>query len=75
MANVRGYTPYDGCHRWQYWSMGRYAYLASQDDAQEIQVWHTNNNHHADGIGGLSANKYHIELKCERGTCAVIAFE
>ena len=55
--------------------MGWYATLASQDDAQEIQVWHTSNHHHADCIGGLSANKYYIELKCERGTCAVIAFE
>ena len=54
MAKIRGYTPDDGCHRWQYWSMGRYAYLASQDDAQEIQPWHTCNNHHADCISGLS---------------------
>lgn len=39
-------------------SLGRYATLASQDDAQEVQVWHTNNNHLAGCLGGLSANKY-----------------
>ena len=56
MAHIRGYPADDGCHWWQYRSMGRYATLASQDDAQEIQVWHTSNNHHADCIGGLSAH-------------------
>ena len=55
MAHIRSYTADDGCHRWQYWGMGRYATLASQDYAQEIQVWHTFNNHHADCFGGLSA--------------------
>ena len=35
--------------------MGSYATLASQDYAQEIQVWHTINNHYADCFGGLSA--------------------
>ena len=35
--------------------MGRYATLASQDYAQEIQVWHTFNTHYADCLGGLSA--------------------
>ena len=56
MAHIRGYAADDGCHRWQYWGMGRYATLASQDDAQEIQVWHTCNSHHADCLGGLSAH-------------------
>jgi len=55
MTYIRGYTADNGCHRWKYWSMGRYATLASQDYAQEIQVWHTFNNHHADCFGGLSA--------------------
>lgn len=35
--------------------MGWYATLASQDDAQEIQVWHTPNNHLAGCLGSLSA--------------------
>ena len=35
--------------------MGSYATLASQDYAQEIQVWHTSNDHHADCLSGLSA--------------------
>ena len=55
MAHIRSYTADDGCHWWQYRSMGRYATLASQDDAQEIQVWHTFNKHYADCFGGLSA--------------------
>ena len=55
MAHIRSYTADDGCHRWQYWGMGRYATLASQDYAQEIQVWHTFNKHYADCFGGLSA--------------------
>ena len=58
MAYIRGYTADDGCHRWQYWGMGRYATLASQDDAQKIQVWHTSNHHHADCLGGLSAHNF-----------------
>lgn len=36
----------------------RYATLASQDDAQEIQVWHSRNNHLTGRLGGLSANTY-----------------
>ena len=55
MAHIRGYTADYGCHRWQHWGMGRYATLASQDYAQEIQVWHTFNTHYADCLGGLSA--------------------
>ena len=55
MAHIRGNTAADGSHWRQYWGMGRYATLASQDDAQEIQVWHTSNNHYADCLGGLSA--------------------
>ena len=35
--------------------MGRYATLASQDNAQEIQVWHTRNNHLSGRLGDLSA--------------------
>ena len=58
MAHIRGYTADDGCHRWQYRSMGRYATLVSQDDAQEIQVWHNPNNHHAGRLSGISANKF-----------------
>ena len=47
MAHIRSYTA-DDCRHWrQYRSMGSYATLASQDDAQEVQVWHTHNNHHA----------------------------
>ena len=42
--------------------MGRYATLASQDDAQEIQVWHTRNNHLSGRLGGLSANKYWLNM-------------
>lgn len=38
-------------------SMGRYATLASQDYAQEIQVWYPPNNHPADCFFGLSAYK------------------
>ena len=44
-----------GSYWWQYRSMGRYAALASQDDAQEVQVWHTHNNHLAGLLSGLSA--------------------
>ena len=47
MAHIRSYTA-DDCRHWrQHRSLGRYATLASQDDAQEVQVWHTHNNHHA----------------------------
>lgn len=55
-AHIRSYTADDGCHRWQYWGMGRYATLASQDNAQEIQAWHTSNNDHAGLLSGLSAH-------------------
>ena len=55
MAHIRGYSSADGSHWRQYRSMGRYAALASQDDAQEVQVWHTYNNHLAGLLSGLSA--------------------
>ena len=55
MAHIRGYAAADGRHWWQYRSMGRYATLASQDDAQEVQVWHTCNNHLAGWLSVLSA--------------------
>ena len=58
MAHIRNDTAADGSHWRQYRSMGRYADLASQDNAQEIQVWHTRNNHLSGRLGGLSANKY-----------------
>ena len=55
MAHLRGYAADDGSHWRQYWSMGWYAVLASQDYAQEVQVWHTRNNHLAGRLNGLSA--------------------
>lgn len=55
MAHIRGYAADDCRHWWQYRSMGRYAALASQDDAQEVQVWHTHNIHLAGLLSGLSA--------------------
>ena len=36
---------------------GNIGALASQDDTQEIQVWHTRNNRHAGRLSGLSAYK------------------
>ena len=62
MAHIRGYTAADGSHWRQYRSMGRYADLASQDDAQEIQVWHTHNNHLAGRLSGISANKFCMSM-------------
>ena len=47
MAYIGGYAADDGSHRRQHRSMDRYAALASQNDAQEVQVWNTHNNHHA----------------------------
>ena len=58
MAHIRSYTADDGSHRRQYRSMGRYEALASQDDAQEVQVWHTRNNHYTGRLSDLSANKF-----------------
>lgn len=55
MAHIRSYTAYDGSNWRQHRSMDRYATLASQDDAQEVQVWHTRNNHLAGRLNGLSA--------------------
>ena len=55
MAHIRGYAADDCRHRRQYRSMGRYATLASQNYAQEVQVWHTTNNHLAGLLSGLSA--------------------
>ena len=55
MAHIRSNTV-DHSYYWrQYRSMCWYAALASQDYAQEIQVWHTFNKHYADCFGGLSA--------------------
>ena len=55
MAHIRSNTV-DHSYYWrQYRSMCWYATLASQDYAQEIQVWHTFNKHYADCFGGLSA--------------------
>ena len=36
--------------------MKKYVALASQDDAHEVQVWHTRNNHPAGLLSGLSAH-------------------
>ena len=36
--------------------MKKYVALASQDDAHEVQVWHTRNNDHAGLLSGLSAH-------------------
>lgn len=56
MAHIRGYTA-DDCRHWrQHRSLERYATLASQDNAQEVQVWHTSNNDHAGLLSGLSAH-------------------
>ena len=56
MAHIRSYAADDGSHRRLYRSMDRYATLASQNDAQEVQVWHTRNNHLAGRLNGLSAH-------------------
>ena len=55
MSHIRSYTADDGSNWRQHRSLGRYATLASQNDAQEVQVWHTTNNHLAGLLSGLSA--------------------
>ena len=55
MAHFRSYSHCLGSHRRQYWSMGRHAYLASQDEAQEIQVGYPYNHYLADSFSNLSA--------------------
>ena len=56
MAHIIGYAA-DDCRHWrQHRSLGRYATLASQDNAQEVQVWNTSNNDHAGLLSGLSAH-------------------
>ena len=57
MAYIRGYAAADGSHWRQHRSLGWHETLASQDDAQEVQAWHTSNNHHTDSPAGLSAYK------------------
>ena len=54
MAHIRSYTADDGSLWRQHRSMDRYATLASQDEAQEVQVWHTCNNNHTSWLSGLS---------------------
>lgn len=56
MAHIRGYAADDWRHWRQYRNMGWYATLASQDDAQKVQVWHTRNNHHTGLLSGFSAH-------------------
>ena len=57
MAHIRGHAADDGYRWWQHRGMGRYADLASQDHAQEVPVWDTHNNHHADSLSDVSVYK------------------
>src|SRR3712207_9145680 len=45
MADSRGYVIRTRSHRWQCWSLAGHESVAPQNNAQEIQVWHSVDSH------------------------------